>query len=78
MDVPAGSVVITPTDLYNEVKAIGQNVTSMRGDIEDIKTALPDHESRIRLLEKKVWWATGLAAGAGAGLTQLLQALGKA
>lgn len=77
MDIPPGSVIITPTELYSEVKAIGTDVSGMRGDLREISKALPDHEGRIRALERRMWWATGLAAGAAAGATRLLQALGK-
>lgn len=81
MDVPPGSVIITPTALYEKVEAIGQDVSGMRGDLREISSsiskALPDHESRIRALEKKVWWASGLSAGAAAAISQVLHALGK-
>lgn len=77
MDIPPGSVIITPTELYAKVEAIGNDVSGMRGDLREISKALPDHESRIRALEKKVWWASGLSAGAAAAIGQLLHTLGK-
>lgn len=78
MDVPPGSVIVTPTDLFTEVRATHHAVTEMRGEIREIARVVPDHESRIRTLEKKVWWASGTAAGAAAAISQLIQALGKA
>jgi hypothetical protein len=31
-----------------------------------------DHETRLRKLEQRIWYATGAAAAAGAGLAQFL------
>jgi hypothetical protein len=36
-----------------------------------------DHESRIRVLERKVWIATGVAGGVGGGLGALIAAITK-
>jgi hypothetical protein len=77
VDIPPGSVIITPAELYSDVKVISTAVTDMRSEVREISKALPDHESRIRALERRIWWATGAAAGAAAGLSQLLQTLGK-
>lgn len=72
IQVPAGSAVITPTELYKEMQATHQSVTELRGEVKEIAKVLPDHESRIRVLERKVWVAAGVAAGAAAGLTKAL------
>ncbi|TCO64959.1 hypothetical protein [Actinocrispum wychmicini] len=77
MDIPPGSVVITPTELYAEVKGIGTAVAEIKGDVQELRKALPDHESRIRALERRMWWATGVAATFAAGITELVQLLGK-
>jgi hypothetical protein len=40
--------------------------------LEQILTAVPDHEARLRRLERWQWVVTGLAAAAGAGVTKLI------
>lgn len=39
--------------------------------IETKLSAVPDHEARIRRLERLQWIAYGFAAAAGAGVTKL-------
>lgn len=51
-EVPPGSVVITPTALYQEMRAIHDAVTDMRGDLKEMAKAIPDHEQRLRKLEE--------------------------
>lgn len=77
MEIPPGSVVITTTEMYREMKATHDNVTAMRGELQAIAEAVPDHEARIRALEKSRWWVGGLATGAGAGLAEVLRLIGK-
>lgn len=74
MDIPPGSVVITPTELFLELRATHQAVTEMRGELKDMARTMPDHESRLRALERKVWVASGVAAGTAAGLVEGLRA----
>lgn len=55
--------------------AIYALVTETRDDVRDIKVKVDDlsddskdHETRLRSLERKIWWASGFAAVGGAGL----------
>lgn len=70
MNAPESPAIITIREVYDEVMAVksslaSQNVGALQRDVED-------HEARIRSLEKWVWRASGLAALAGAGLSQVL------
>jgi len=60
-------VKVTLDDIYAELLSIGRKVDAMEGQKEDIA----DHEQRLRVLEKWVWGAAGLATLGGAGLGQV-------
>jgi hypothetical protein len=75
LSIPPGSVVITPTELYKEMQLTHQAVTEMRGDLKKVTEVMPDHETRIRALERRIWLAAGVAAGAAAGITKALSAV---
>jgi hypothetical protein len=53
VDVPPGSAVITPAEVYREVQAIHQGVTEMRGELREVMRVIPDHEERLRALEQR-------------------------
>lgn len=53
MDIPPGSVVITPEKLYDEVIGTRHDVTEMRGEIREVMRLVPDHENRLRALEQR-------------------------
>lgn len=78
-DVIPGSVLITPTQMYDEMRATREQVQRLANLVDpalgDIRADVTDHETRIRHLERKVWVAAGVAAGAGAGIAQLAAAL---
>lgn len=82
VEMPAGSVVITPTQMYGEIRDMKEQVQHLVNVVDpaltDIRSDVSDHEGRIRGLERKVWIAAGLAAGAGAGLGKLATILGGA
>jgi hypothetical protein len=65
--IPQGSVVITPTEVFHEMRAIHDEVKEMRVELRDIS----DHESRLRALERRIWLASGAATTIGAGLGAL-------
>ena len=46
-----------------------------RREYERLWTSLHDHESRLRLIERKVWAAAGIATFLGAGLGVLLDTI---
>lgn len=61
--IPDGSVIITPTEMYrelrathDEVKAIGPVLTAL---VEKVDDKIGDHEDRIRALERGRWYYAG-------------------
>ncbi len=84
LDVPPGSVVITTTQMYDELRAVHHIVTDTRSaldrivdSVSDTRADVTDHETRIRALERSRWAIGGAAAALGAALSQVIQALGK-
>ncbi len=53
MDIPPGSVVISPQKLYDEVMATHHAVTEMRTEVREVMRVIPDHENRLRVLEQR-------------------------
>lgn len=82
VEMPAGSVVITPTQMYGEIRDMKEQVQHLVNVVDpaltDIRSDIGDHERRLRSLEIKVWIAAGIATGAGAGLSKLGAILGGA
>lgn len=86
--MPAGSVVITPTQMYNEIQGMSKKVdhlaavmdpalTTLRQEIVEVARDVADHEMRLRSLDKRIWLAALLAAAGGIGGSQLLPYLGQ-
>jgi hypothetical protein len=74
IEIPPGSVVITPTELYKEMQGIDQKLDEVRVDLKPVLAAIPDHESRLRALERRMWIASGVAAVLGGGLGKMISA----
>lgn len=84
-----GHVVITPREIYDEVKGVRadvqklvQVIESQADDIKDQREDLKDHEDRIRGLEASKWKLPSIAAAvsavlSGGGATALQQILTK-
>lgn len=53
VDIPPGSAVITPAEMYREMQATHQAVTELRGELRDVMRVIPDHETRLRALEQR-------------------------
>lgn len=85
--IPDGSVVITPTEMYAEIRTMHDEVrgvaamldpaiSEIRTDITDIREDQKDAELRLRGLEKFRWMAAGmgtlLTAGVSVGLVEFL------
>jgi hypothetical protein len=78
--VPEGSVVITPAQMYTELRAVHDLVRDLKGVVDpalsDIRGDVADHETRLRSVERRQWFATGIATfvsgGGGALLVKLL------
>ena len=82
--IPEGSIIITPTEVYNEVKsltdAVRDLIASDKADT-DVRTRLEQRvdklDSRLTAVERKMLLFTGAAAAAGAGIgTWLPRVLG--
>ncbi|MEU6014435.1 hypothetical protein ABZ826_10370 [Streptomyces sp. NPDC047515] len=68
--IPEGSVVVTPTEVYAEVRATHDEVKSVSLKLDalpigDRARTLNDHEDRIRTLERARWPLPSLAALVG-------------
>lgn len=80
--IPEGSIVITPTEVYNEVKAltiaVRELVASDKAEADD-RTALRQRvdqiDNRLTAVERKLLLATGFAAACGAGAGSWLSTL---
>lgn len=63
--IPDGSVIVTPTEMYAEIRAANQKIdhlaTLLDPAVQDIRHDVADHETRIRSLEHRVWRAAGMA-----------------
>lgn len=84
--VPDGSAVITPNDMFNEVRATHDEVktlttkvdtlsTNVGNRLESLEREAADHETRLRELERKLYRWAGGAAVVGAALGVLAQRL---
>ena len=82
--IPDGSIIITPTEVYNEVKsltdAVRDLIASDKADV-DQRTKLEQRvdklDTRLTAVERKMLLFTGAAAAAGAGIgTWLPRVLG--
>ncbi|WP_306323725.1 MULTISPECIES: hypothetical protein [unclassified Streptomyces] len=74
--IPDGSVIITPTEVYAEVRATHDEVKSVSSKLDalpvhDLVQQLGDHESRLRILERSRWPlpTLGVLAGVGGAVT---------
>ena len=82
--IPEGSIVITPTEVYNEVKSLTEAVRKMvaqdEAEIEsrrELKLRVDGLDTRLSAVERKMLLFTGAAAAAGAGIgTWLPRVLG--
>lgn len=72
--LPPGSAVVSPEEMYREIRATHDTVTRIELSLQLVPTELKDHEARIRGLERWTWRATGIATtvaaivGASAGI----------
>jgi len=71
----SGSVYITTTEMYRELRQVHDEVKGLRSDLKTLMDDRADHEDRIRALERRVWTASGAATVIGAGAGVLAQML---
>lgn len=76
--IQPGSVVITPTQMYDEMRAISKSVdhlaaiidpalAEVRQDVADNRAEIKAHDVRLRGIEGRLWFAAGFASVLGAG-----------
>lgn len=73
--IPEGSIIITPAEVYAEVKALTNKVTELLAadhaktkESTDLGRRLDQLEPRVTKLENKVWLAAGFCAALGSGI----------
>jgi hypothetical protein len=72
--LPPGSAVVSPEEMYREIRATHDTVTRIELSLQLVPAELKDHEARLRTLERWTWRATGIATvlagavGTAAGL----------
>jgi hypothetical protein len=73
--VPEGSIIITPTEVYNEVKSLTEAVRLLvaqdAAEVEsrrELKARVDLLDTRLTAVERKMLLFTGAAAAAGAGI----------
>ena len=64
--IPDGSVVVTPTDMYREIRDMHDELRALNSSInpalQEIRGDVEDHETRIRTLEKFSWKQIGASS----------------
>lgn len=62
-------------DVEKELAGIGGTLYSLNENVRRDRQETEDHESRLRALESRMWWAMGACAGFASGLTALFSKL---
>lgn len=80
--VPDGSVIITPGEVYSRVIALTEVVTTMvasdAADADsrrDIKSRLAKVEDDVAVIKSRLWFVAGVASAAGGGIGSALAAV---
>ena len=73
--IPEGSVVISPADIYAEVRSLTKAVTDLvatdkaeANDRADLRAKVTQLDARLSAVERKLWMVTGAAAAVGGSL----------
>lgn len=73
---PGTAVIIDQATIYALLLEVRDDVRDVKAKVDELANDSHDHEQRIRVLETRVWKASGMAAviasGAGFFLTRLL------
>jgi hypothetical protein len=57
---PEGSIIVTPSEVWNEVRATRDAVMDLSHRMNDIPEKIRDQESRLREVERRMWAAMGV------------------
>lgn len=70
VDVPDGSIVITPKEFYDGVSKDIAEIKAAVSPLPEFKVQLDELEKRTSVLERRIWIATGFcsAVAFGAGI----------
>ncbi len=69
--IPHGSVVITPSQIYDKVLATHDLAKEIKGDLGPMHDQIIDHETRLRGVERRLWFMAGAAAAVGGGIAEI-------
>lgn len=58
--VPEGSVIVTPSEVWSEVRATRDAVRDLSHKLDDIPDKIRDQEARLREVERRMWSAMGI------------------
>lgn len=79
MPIPADPVLamITGKDLLDQLAGVNQSVQTLTVKLDHLPAQVTDHESRLRRLEYRQWFAAGVASVSASAITgAILSALG--
>lgn len=69
-EVPDGAIIITPKEFYDGVRKdiadIGTVMAAIDKKLDPIPEAVRQMQARVSTLEQRVWYITGVSAGAAA------------
>jgi hypothetical protein len=58
--IPEGSVIVTPSEVWQEVRATRDAVRDLAHKMDDIPDKIRDQETRLREIERRMWGAMGI------------------
>lgn len=67
---------ITGKEIWESLEEIKKSVSGIQTELKGVPDQLKDHEIRLRLLEKRLWVASGFALAGGGALGALSRFLG--
>lgn len=65
-------VIITLDVIYQIALETRDDVREMKQQVSDLVSRGDDHETRIRSLERRIYWASGFAAALASSVTALI------
>jgi hypothetical protein len=76
-EVPEGSIVITPKEFYDGVRADITEIKAAVSPLPEMRNDVDALDKRVSSIERRMWIATGFAAALGTGAGSFLaQAFG--
>lgn len=66
---------ISTREIYDEVRSISTKLDHLSTRFDAVVKDQDDHERRIRILERRLWLATGASAVLAGGAVQVINAV---